>query len=346
MREVRLLLTCVGGRFSRSTIKALKSCQDLSIKIVGVDAQETPAAKDEVDSFYTVPMGTAQNYIPEILEICRKEKVDIVIPCSDEEALAVSESKNDFTKKSISCAVDTLSNVFRVQDTLGLLDYLKINNIHTPKYELVCTAQEVEDFARNVGYPEKKFVLKPPVGRGARGVWVIDENAAGSGLRDFKERTKQLTWCNYLAMEYLPGDAYDVDVLAKNGTPLCIVPRKREWENRLSPSSEGCIVQGTSMLQAYVLNITKLMNLNYAYDFDCGTGEDGKPAIYEINPRFSGAVAAGIGAGVNIPCMLVKMMLGMEIGDFTIKYGTRMRPAQNGDMEFSYEEGAYADQNS
>jgi predicted ATP-grasp superfamily ATP-dependent carboligase len=141
-----------------------------------------------------------------------------------------------------------------------------------------------------------------------------------------------------LAMEYLPGPAYDVDVLAKNAHPLCVVPRRRTWKNRLSPFSEGCIVEDNKELVQFVENIIRVLKLNYVYDFDCGTTDGGKPAIYEINPRLSGAIAASAGAGVNLPVMLVKMLMGMEVPKCAIRFGTHMHPKPNGEMEFTYEE--------
>jgi len=340
MREVNVLLTCIGGRFSRSTIKALKACQTLRLKVIGTDARSEVSARDEVDSFYKVPMGTEAGYIDEILRICEGERIRMIVPCSDEEAGTLSLSKDRFEKKGITCAVDNHDNVSLMNDKWRLSQALSGIGVKTPKMRLVRNAGELSEYAREFEYPERKVVLKPRYGRGARGIFVIGRDKDSRRLEDVAGLFDRLP--DSLLMEYLPGEAYDVDLLAKGGRPICVVPRKREWKNVLSASSEGCLVERNEALIELITVVSRELKLEYVYDFDCGTAEDGYPAIYEVNPRFSGAIAAGVGAGVNIPCMLASMVFGAEMDHRLIKYGTRMRPLENGMMEFSYDKEAYS----
>lgn len=345
MREVRVLLTCIGGRFSRDIIRLLKENRNPKITVVGVDTNPDVAAKGELESFYTVPRGTDSKYVPQILEICKKESIGIVIPCADEEVLAISRKKKVFDDEGIICAVDDIRTIFLTSDKWKLFEHLSRLNIPMPKYRLVHNIQDIRDSADYFGYPENKFVLKPPIGRGTRNVWIIGKDCEGEYSLDklytiFEEKKPKKF--GYLAMEYLPGPAYDVDVLAKEGKSICTVPRRREWKNKLSPYSQGCIVEKNTDPMNFVKTIVALLNLNYVYDFDCGTTADGRSAIYEINPRFSGAIAASAAAGANIPVMLVRMLLGMDLPKCNIRFGTRMRPGPDGEMKFSYgEEYAY-----
>lgn len=341
MEPVRVLLTCLGGRFSLNIIRALQLNRNPKIEIIGVDTNSDVMAKHFVKRFYQVPHGSDEKYIPEILRICKRERIDIVSAGADEEVMAISADKKVFDGEGIICAVDNISTIHRIIDKLKLFDYLSKHKVPMPKYKLVHNIEDVEKAADYFGYPENKFVLKPRISRGARNVHIIGEDHEGEiSLKRWSNDRKYLgsKVFEYLAMEFLPGPAYDIDVLAKNGDPLCIIPRRRLWKNKLSPFSEGCIVEKNAALTDFVAKIVKLLKLNYAYDFDCGTTADGKPAIYEINPRFSGAVAASLGAGVNIPVMLVKILTKTEIPKYDVRYGTRMFPGANGEMAFSYEE--------
>ena len=340
MREVRVLLTCIGGRFSRNMIRALKESKDPKITLVGVDADSDIAAKKEVDSFYKVPLGSDEGYSSELLTICRKENIAIVIPCSDEEAEALSRHKEAFAREKIICAVDDWKIVSLTNDKWNLFEYLAGCGLAQPKYRLIENAKDLKESADFFEYPKNKLVLQPNQGRGARGVSVIGEDTGSTPLAQMMPRYEG--GARSILMEYLPGPAYDVDVLAEGGKPVCIVPRRREWENELSPYSEGCVVEENTQLMEFVRDITEKLKLNYVYDFDCGTTSDGRPAIYEINPRFSGAIAASAAAGANIPVMLVRMLLGMDLPKCNIRFGTRMRPGPDGEMKFSYEE-KYAD---
>lgn len=327
-KKIRVLLTCVGGKFSFDTIKALKQSNDPEIEIIGVDANEDVAVRympDMLTSFYRVPDGRLwQAKIDEVLEICKKEHVDIIIPCADEEVAAVAANKRRFEKNNIICA---LGEAAWGNDKLRLFDLLSVKGIPIPKYCAVNNMEDLKEKAANFGYPNNRFVVKLRFSRGARGVFIVDKDDPNYSIEKLSD-LEIFNPANTVAIEmvYLP--AYDIDVLAKDGEPLCIVPRRREWKNELSPSSEGCVVEKNSALVDYVEKIIRALRLNGVYDFDCGTTTDGKPAIYEINPRFSGAVAASLGAGINVPVMLVRMLLGMDIPQVKINFGVHMRPIE------------------
>ncbi len=328
MRKIKVLLTCLGGRFSFDTLYALRQSKQPKIEIVGADVNSDVTIKYFVDSFYTVPHGLDYNYAREILRICKKEKVEIVIPGADEEVIALSGEKEKFTNSGIVCAVDDYSTLELVTDKARLFDFLSKNNICMPRYKIVNTAKEVVSAADYLGYPKRKFILKPTRSRGARNVWLIGKDNKSVTLKAFlehikRDRTKKL---NYLAVEFLPGFAYDVDVIAKEGKPFCIVPRRRLWRNPFSASSEGCVIEKNRHLTDLVAEITKLLNLNYAYDFDCGSFGNSRPAIYEINPRFSAAVAASLAGGVNLPVMLVRLLKGMKLPKCSIMFNVSMFP--------------------
>lgn len=343
MSVVRVLLTCLGGRFSLTFIRALRERGNLRLKIIGADINEDIAAKYFVDSFYKIKRGSDKNYSREILKICRKEKINILIPCADEEVLAVAKEKEIFTREGIICSVDDFQTVKLVTDKWRLFKYLKANNITVPRFKLVRKIADFKKIADFFGYPKFRFVIKPRRTRGARGVWIIGEDSQSIPLNKLQNELKSegINKLDHLAMEYLPGPAYDVDVVAKNGTPLCIVPRRRVWKNKLSASSEGCAIEENSRIIELVSEIAGLLKINYVYDFDCGTFADGTPAVFEINPRFSGAATASLGAGVNIPLMLVKMLKGMKLARPNINFGVSMFPVA--EMAFFNKEKRYAD---
>ena len=69
-----ILITAIGKRVQ--LIKHLKQ----NFRVLGVDAGDLNPARNFVDEFYQVPRYTEGSYIDELLEICLKEKVDMIIP--------------------------------------------------------------------------------------------------------------------------------------------------------------------------------------------------------------------------------------------------------------------------
>ncbi len=325
-RKVRVLLTCVGGKFSLDTLEALKKSENPRIDVIGVDANENVAAKHVVKSFHVVPKGSEWPLkIMQIVEICKQEGVDIIIPCADEEAGAVATNRGLFEKNNIMCAVGNVSNAKLIVDKWKLFEFLSSNNVPMPKYYTIDNVGDLKDRAANFGYPKNKFVVKPRSSRGARGAFIVEKDDPYFSPEKI-DYWDNLDLSDHIAMEYLPGPAYDVDVLAKKGEPIYVIPRRREWKNALSPSSEGCVVENNKRLISFVSRIVRVLKLHGVYDFDCGTTRGGNPALFEINPRFSGAVAASLGAGVNMQVMLVKMLLGVDIPKVKIDFGVHMRP--------------------
>lgn len=341
MRSIRVLLTCIGGRFGISTINALKASINPKITIIGSDTNNDIAAKYLVDAFYLVSPGSAPGYVQEMINICKKERVDVFIPCADEEVLSVAREKELFIKKGIKCAADDPETVDLVGDKWRLFNMLAKSGIPMPKFKLVNDINHIKAAAEYMGYPRNKFILKPRRSRGARNTWLIGKGDGETSVeevqRNFKiQKTGKL---NHVAMEFLPGPAYDVDLLVKNGRPIYIIPRRRVWRNKLSRFSEGCRVEKNGALTKMVSQIAMLLKLNYIYDFDCGSFGDHTPAIYEINPRFSGAVAAGMGAGINIPLTLVNILIDSKIVKKKVNFNISMLPIT--DMLFLNKEKAF-----
>ncbi|MBK8143020.1 MAG: ATP-grasp domain-containing protein [Chitinophagaceae bacterium] len=52
---------------------------------------------------------------------------------------------------------------------------------------------------------------------------------------------------------------------------------------------------------------------------------NGEFFILEINPRVQGTIAAGLGAGINLPVLALKQALGLSIAadELTVKWGVK-----------------------
>ena len=326
--NITVLLTCVGGRFSLNTIHALRQTSGVNLRLVGVDMDSDTVARFFVDAFYPVPRGSDETYVSKISEICKKENVQILIPGADEEVVAISKSKTNLEVIGVKCAVDDFTNIELLSDKWALYRKLSENGLFSPNYSLVESLDQVENIAKDMGYPQKRFVLKPRTSRGSRGVWIIGREPGDNTLNDFISSFQDdgISRLEYIAIEHLPGPAYDVDVVADSGKIICVLPRKRIYKNVLSNFSEGHKAEHNTKIIETATSISRVLKLNYGFDFDYGSFADGTPAIYEINPRISGSVAAGMGSGLNIPAILVSMIGNMDLPKINIKFGVQMFP--------------------
>ena len=111
-----------------------------------------------------------------------------------------------------------------------------------------------------------------------------------------------------LLMEYLPGEIYSVDLLAKNGQALVAVPKIRLWG---TPSQT---LRGMVDLNPLVVQVAeaacKAFGFSYNVNFEVRLRRDGAPVIFDVNPRLAASTAFCKAAGANLVYLAIKLALG------------------------------------
>lgn len=325
-KKIRILMTSCGGLVIPGMIKCLREENEFDFHIVGVDANEQAVGRYFADSFYVVPYGYEDNYIEVILSIAIAEKVDVIIPLSDEEVLALSSKKAEFERNGIKILCSDYEMVKIASDKGKMLTYLKDKNIEVPNFFLPKNIKELDEALQKLGYPEKEIVLKPTKGRGARGFWIITKKYNGQDLL-LKERNLQklpyrvirsllmekdcLT--DVVVMDYLGGDDFNVDALSLKGKTIYSLPIKRIVPNA-GPVQVGQHVHD-SQIDGVVKEIIDKFKFSYNINIELAyrNGENkGKPLVYEINPRISAPIAAHKYAGVNVLLYGILLCLGYD----------------------------------
>ena len=97
---INILITCAGGKFVYDLISSTKNEKDLKIKFIGVDVDDT-FNPFYLDKFYKVPRADLdyKNYLNKIKTICKKEKIKIIFPLSENESKLFSKKILYFQKK-------------------------------------------------------------------------------------------------------------------------------------------------------------------------------------------------------------------------------------------------------
>ena len=129
----RIILTCIGGPLKINEIKFLKITK-FNNYVVGTDINKNITSKKFVDKFYITPKGNDNRYIKEMIRIVKKEKIDLIIPCSDEEALSLAKNKKKFNMINCMIAIDDYKKIRIFADKLKTYQFLKKAKIMTPKY--------------------------------------------------------------------------------------------------------------------------------------------------------------------------------------------------------------------
>ena len=106
LKDITVLVTACGAQFMPGLVNCLKDNGERNIRIVGTDMSDDKTLLQMVDAYYQVPSASDPHYIDVLLDICKKEKVDVVLPFMSADLLPMIDRLVDFenlgTKVSVS----------------------------------------------------------------------------------------------------------------------------------------------------------------------------------------------------------------------------------------------------
>lgn len=334
MKDITVLITAAGNVFMPGTTDCLRNNGERNIRLIGADMNDDKTMLEMFDAYYPVPRGDDPQYVDTILEICKKENVDIVLPIMSVELEALSRNIKKFEEVGTKVSVSNIASLEIANDKLKLMNYLKDNNFPYAEYQSVKTIDELSIAVAKMGYPNKKLCIKATNASGSRGFRILDANTSRYdkffydkpstseiNIDDFLSilREKQ-EFPELLVMEYLPGNEYSVDALVNNGKVLqCCCRKSLRMENSIMLDSE--VVNHPEIVKLCTDVIEKL-GLDGNIGFDIRENSNGQAMIMECNPRITAGIAVFYHAGINLPYLCVKKLLGEKLPDLTLKYGT------------------------
>jgi len=316
---MRILVSCVGGELMPQFLSFLKNNKEKKVFIVGLDKNSNAIGKYFCDKFYQISDGKSKDYIETLVNIVKNEKISLIIPASDEEALKVSKNKNIFDKLKVRIACTDYKTLKILNDKEKTYKFLEENGYNLANWTVTKTETDlilkVKDFYKKFG----AVVIKPVSGRGGRDVFFVNkknrkqkteesENTTFNGINDFIKRFNNFTFPKKcIVMEKLKGPVCDIDMLSWNGTAVSVICRRRIHEN--FPNQGHKIIEDKKLINLgkKIINDFKL---SWLYDCDVMFKKNGEPIPIEINPRQSGSIAISLNAGSNIISNIIRIYQG------------------------------------
>ena len=334
MNELTVLITAAGNVFMPGTTACLRNNGERRIRLIGADMSDDDTILQMYDAAYQVPRGNDPRYVDALLEICRKESVDVLLPIMSVELEALARSKERFAAAGTKVSVSDPGPLSIANNKRRLMDHMAQNGFPCAEYQTVHSLDELTAAAKAMGYPAEKVCVKAT---GSRGFRVLSEEMSrfeaflydkpSSGVVTLKEIGEILaeaeTFPELLVMEYLPGTEYSVDLLADRGKTLYSGCRKSlRMENSIMLEAE--IVDDprvTELCEA----VTASLGLDGNIGFDLRERRDGTPLIMECNPRITAGIPYFAAAGMNLPYLCVKRLMGEELLPVKMNYGMTVK---------------------
>ncbi len=337
----RILVTSIGGMFSYDLIRALRMSKH--IFILGTDIKYTSNSYF-LDKFEKIPDPKKNNkkYINKLIYLCKKYKINFILPCSENECIEISKNYKILNKLKIKTSVSNFEIMKNLIDKKSLFETLKKNKIDVGEWFSLNKLNELNIIVKKMGYPKKKLVLKPRRGSGSKGVIILDSKIkvfkyllndikrfCGTGsLKAVKKelRKSKKNLLNYFIMPYYNDKTFDVDCLAKNGSMQLCIPRMRTYQNPLSPTNEGCKIMNNKKIKKYCKDIIRVLRINGVCDFDIILRKNREPQIIDASCRLSGSSTASLSIGINIPLILLKLLFKEPVKISKIKKTNQVFP--------------------
>lgn len=310
-----VLFTCCGGSGGWSILRSLEEVG--RYRIVGVDSDSLSAGlyAETLDASYVAPTGDDAAYLDTILDIVRKEKVDVVFPLADEEIIALApkhELFHDAGAKVVTAAPEVIK---RAVDKLAVTRRVAAAGVTVP-----VTCGFDEDL-REMPFP---VIVRPRTGRGAKNVNFFDTFAEVEAYRvSLGDRAQE-----HFVQERIPfhlGNLYMAQALydKKQNLKARFASRSIRTIYDFGGPALGGIPVINAELDAIADRIFDTtgpwfgpVNVEFLYD-----PERGKFLMLEVNPRYWGYSYLATAAGINFPDLTVRIALGEDV-TLEFKYRT------------------------
>ena len=331
-----LMLTATGGVYSAQTVIQAQACARHNVRVVAVDAGDGGAARHVADVFAKVPPGNNPEYTDSICDIIQREKVNLVVPCSDEEALALGAARQKVEAAGATLACTKAETLAVFADKMKTYKALDDAGIAVADWRYVETTDAFETAFDELLASHGEVAVRPAVSRGGRDVFVIrqdlDEVESYLGgyelhmnLKTFQDEYLQrcLKKLPLIVAERLVTPAYDADILAWQGSAIHVVPRRRLDH---TGNSQGYVILDHLEIIDIGRRLAELFNLSWLYDVDLMCDKAGRACVVEINPRPSGSFSMPIAAGVPILDDLISLYRGESVQAFPVPNAKKVIP--------------------
>lgn len=336
-RAVALLITSTGGTMAPAAFMELRRSELFNYRLIGVNATSPVPAQRVLDRFYEVPRGESPDYLPALMEVIRKERVEIVLPASDEEAFAIAPILEDLASLGATAIVSAPACLNLIADKLKTYTNLREAGIEVPEFTPVRSTEALRQAIYGYGYPEKTVVIKPAKGRGGRGLYILcgrDDPPTWLGMGKREKRVEAgelredllvtLVQEETLVMPCLSEPAFDADVLSTGDDQYAVIVRQR-----LNPTGipfEGNRLVSNPEVLSYCKMVARTVGLQALHDIDLMTNTEGKPVVLEVNPRPSGSLVASLAAGFPLIDWAVSRALGLPVDVHEPKRDVKILP--------------------
>lgn len=283
-----LLLTC-GTNACYHFAKHIKENYKNDFRIIGTDINEQylVPSTNFLDNFYKVPYSNSPNYYEYILDICKNEKINFIIPSFDIDQKLFNKANIDLKKLGVTTfgISDSLLDIYT--DKLSIYKYLQLHNIPIPK---IFKKSELKD--------DSYYFIKPLNGVGSIGA----EKSLGANI-------KNMINSNFLIQELCSEPEYTVECFYYQKELRVLMRERIAAKAGVCTKARICYIPE---LYSIIKNFIKNFEVPICFNLQFMKNSYGDYVITDVNFRLAGGMSMAATAGWDEVAALAKIMLGKD----------------------------------
>ncbi|MBD5473513.1 MAG: HAD-IA family hydrolase [Lachnospiraceae bacterium] len=297
MKEIRILFTGTGRRVE--LLQAFRNaalCLKQNLKIYSADMSETAPAAVYCDYVRKICAMKDADYIQQLMDICRRDRIDLVIPTIDTDLLILSQNAERFEAIGTRVLISRPDKIAICRDKNYTSDFFVSCGLEAP--------MPVNDYLKYQGdYP---CFIKPKDGSSSINAFKVNDK------NELSMYAGQIG--DYIIQPFIEGREYTIDIFCDfNGKPIYITPRER------IAVRSGEVLKTKIELDETIIEEAKSLISHFC---PCGPmtvqlirqKDTGRDYYIEINPRYGGGAPLSMKAGADSASVLLKLLMGEEPG--------------------------------
>ena len=277
-------------------------------KVIAADCSRTAPALYEADRFYVIPRITSPDYLPEVMEICKKEQISGVLSLIDPELSILADAAEALARIGTKVIGSSAELCERALDKWKMFRWLREHD-----YPCAKTYIDKNEFFRDQseGQLDYPVFIKPICGSASISIHKAEDRETVEFL--FR-KSEHLMIQEYLDGQEIGADCY-IDMIS--GEVVSIFTKKK-LVMRAGETDKAVSFRDPKLFEL-VARFAAESGFRGAIDIDIFE-KDGVYYISEVNPRFGGGYPHAYACGVDFMKLIVNNLKGIantaRIGDY------------------------------
>lgn len=295
---MNVLLTSVGRR--GYLVRYFKEALGADGQVWGADNSRYAPGFAYCDHRVIIPEITHPDYLDHLLELCRINAIEVVIPLIDPELEVLSVHPEEFERQGILLLISPQATIRMASDKYLTWQFARQHGIAAPQTFITLQEALAHIDSGAVNWP---LLVKPRRGSASMNLTYCADRIQLEGAFEACPQP--------MIQEVLKGIEYGYDLFGDvDGRPVSVYCKRKlamragETDKAISTNNPTLITFGTDLLER--------LQLVGPADVDVVVDQDG-PKLLEINPRFGGGYPCSHLAGAQFPQKIVAMRRGQPL---------------------------------